>query len=175
MLIRSTEPPAVLSQEVRNVLRKTLPDQSLIAFAPMQELISDSAQGAAALASLLIAFGLLAFTLAVIGTYGVVAYVTGLRRREFAVRQAVGAEPVQIETLVLSQGLVLWGLGTLLGEACAVIFARSLAAELYGVSLYSPATYALPAVVVGIAVMLASWIPARGARKLDVIVQIRPE
>jgi predicted permease len=175
MLIRSTEPPAVLSQEVRNVLRKTLPDQSLIAFAPMQELISDSAQGAAALASLLIAFGLLAFTLAVIGTYGVVAYVTGLRRREFAVRQAVGAEPVQIETLVLSQGLVLWGLGTLLGEACAVIFARSLAAELYGVSLYSPATYALPAVVVGIAVMLASWIPARGARKLDVIAQIRPE
>src|SRR6185312_1448467 len=80
VLIRSTEPPAVLSREVRNVLRKTLPDQSLIAFAPMQELISDSAQGAAALASLLIAFGLLAFTLAVIGTYGVVAYVTGLRR-----------------------------------------------------------------------------------------------
>lgn len=174
-LIRSTEPPAVLSQEVRDALQKTLPDQSLIAFAPMQELISDSAQGAAALASLLIAFGLLAFTLAVIGTYGVVAYVTGLRRREFAVRQAVGAEPVQIETLVLSQGLVLWGLGTLVGVACALIFARSLAAELYRVSLYSPATYGLPAVVVGVAVMLASWIPARGARRNDLVTQIRPE
>jgi predicted permease len=175
MLIRSTEAPAMLSQEVRNVLQRTLPDQSLITFAPMQDLISDSAQGAAGLASLLIAFGLLAFTLAIIGTYGVVAYVTGLRRREFAVRQAVGAEPVQIETLVLSQGLVLWGLGTLVGVACALIFARSLAAELYRVSLYSPATYALPAVIVGIAVMLASWIPARGARRLDLVAQIRPE
>ncbi|MGH8297817.1 MAG: FtsX-like permease family protein [Steroidobacteraceae bacterium] len=144
-------------------------------FVPMQELISDSAQGAAALASLLIAFGVLAFTLAIIGTYGVVAYVTGLRRREFAVRQAVGAEPVQIETLVLGQGLLLWVLGTVVGVGCALIFARSLAAELYRVSLYSPATYVLPAVVVGAAVMLASWIPARGARKLDLIGQIRPE
>ena len=175
ILIRSRVPPTVLAAEVTNLLHRTLPDQSLIRFAPMHELISDSAQGAAALASLLIAFGLLAFTLAIIGTYGVVAYVTGLRRREFAVRQAVGAEPVQIESLVLGQGLMLWVLGTLVGVGCALIFARSLAAELYRVSLFSPATYVVPAVVVGIAVMLASWIPARGARKLDVIAQIRPE
>jgi putative ABC transport system permease protein len=175
LLVRSREPPSILSREVRSLVQRTLPDQSLIAFAPMSELISDSAQGAAALASLLIAFGLLAFTLAIIGTYGVVAYVTGLRRREFAVRQAVGAEPLQIESLVLGQGLLLWVLGTLVGVGCALIFARSLAAELYRVSVFSPASYALPAVVVGIAVMLASWAPARGARKLDVIAQIRPE
>lgn len=175
ILIRSNVPPAVLAREVRNVVHRTLPDQSLTAFAPMRELITDSAQGAAALASLLIAFGLLAFTLAIIGTYGVVAYMTGLRRREFAVRQAVGAEPAKIETLVLGQGLALWLLGALLGVACALIFARSLAAESYRVSLYSPAIYALPAVIVGAAVMLASWIPARGLRKLDLIAQIRPE
>ena len=175
ILIRSSEPPALLAGGVRSVVQRTLPDQSLLAFAPMHELISDSAQGAAALASLLIAFGLLAFTLAIIGTYGVVAYVTGLRRREFAVRQAVGAEPVQIESLVLGQGLTLWALGTLVGVGCALVFARSLAAELYRVSLYSPATYVLPALVVGAAVMLASWIPARGARKLDLVAQIRPE
>ncbi|MGA7538062.1 MAG: FtsX-like permease family protein, partial [Steroidobacteraceae bacterium] len=89
--------------------------------------------------------------------------------------QVVGAEPVQIESLVLGQGLVLWVLGTVVGVGCALIFARSLAAELYRVSLYSPATYALPAVVVGVAVMLASWIPARGARKLDLVAQIRSE
>jgi putative ABC transport system permease protein len=175
ILIRSSESPAVLARELRDVVRRTLPDQSLIAVAPMQERISDSAQGTAALASLLIAFGLLAFTLAIIGTYGVLAYMTGLRRRELAVRQVVGAEPVQIESLVLSQGLVLWVLGSLVGVGCALIFARSLAAELYQVSLYSPATYVLPAVVVGAAVMLASWIPARGARKLDLVAQIRPE
>lgn len=175
ILIRSSVPPAVMGREVSDLVRRTLPDQSLFRFVPMQELISDSAQGAAALASLLIAFGLLAFTLAIIGTYGVVAYVTGLRRREFAVRQAVGAQPVQIESLVLGQGLTLWALGTLVGMGCALIFARSLAGELYRVSLFSPVTYALPAVVVGAAVMLASWIPARGARKLDLIAQIRPE
>jgi putative ABC transport system permease protein len=175
ILIRSSAPPAVLAREVRTLVRRTLPDQSLFRFASMQELISDSAQGAAALASLLIAFGLLAFTLAVIGTYGVVAYVTGLRRREFAVRQVVGAEPVQIESLVLGQGLALWLLGALLGVGCALVFARSLAAELYRVSLYSPANYAVPAVIVGVAVMLASWIPARGTRKLDLVAQIRPE
>lgn len=175
LLIRSRESPAVLQREVRALVQRILPGQSVMRFAPMQELISESAQGAAAVASLLIAFGLLAFTLAIIGTYGVVAYVTGLRRREFAVRQAVGAEPVQIESLVLSQGLMLWGLGTLVGVGCALIFARSLAAELYRVNLFSPANYAWPAVVVGAAVILASWIPARGAGKLDLVAQIRPE
>jgi putative ABC transport system permease protein len=175
LTVRSGEPSAILARELRSVVNRTLQDQSLLAFAPMHELISNAAQGAAALASLLIAFGLLAFTLAIIGTYGVVAYVTGLRRREFAVRQAVGAEPVQIESLVLGQGLILWLLGTGVGVGCALVFARSLAAELYRVSLYSPASYAVPAVVVGVAVMLASWIPARGARKLDLVAQIRPE
>lgn len=175
ILIRSSEPPAVLDREIRELVHRTLPDQGLFRFAPMQKLISDSAQGAAALASLSIAFGLLAFTLAVIGTYGVVAYVTGMRRREFAVRQSVGAEPVQIESLVLGQGLMLWVLGTLVGTGCALLFAQSLAAELYRVSVFSPTTYALPAVVVGVAVMLASWIPARGARRLDLVAQIRPE
>src|SRR6185437_6244548 len=101
--------------------------------------------------------------------------VTALRRREFAVRQAVGAEPVQIETLVLSQGLALWLLGAFLGVGCALIFARSLASELYRVSLLSPATYAVPAVIMGAAVMLASWIPARGVRTLDLAGQIRSE
>jgi ABC-type antimicrobial peptide transport system permease subunit len=175
ILIRSSVPSAELAREVRNLVHRTLPDQSLYRFASMPELISDSAKGAAALASLLIAFGLLAFTLAVIGTYGVLAYVTGLRRREFAVRQIVGAEPIQIESLVLGQGLLLWVLGTSIGVGCALVFARSLAAELYRVRLYSPATYALPAIVVGVAVMLASWVPAHGARNPDLIAQIRPE
>ena len=175
ILIRSSASPAVLAREVRGAIRRRLPGQSLLRFASMHELIGDSAQGAAGLASLLIAFGLLAFTLAVIGTYGVVAYVTGLRRREFAVRQAVGAEPAQIESMVLTQGFVLWALGSLVGIGCALVFAKGVAAELYRVSIFVPETYALPALVVGAAVMLASWVPARGARKLDIIAQIRPE
>jgi ABC-type antimicrobial peptide transport system permease subunit len=175
ILIRSAEPMDALAPEVRNAVRRTLPDQSLIAFVPMHELISASAQGTAALASLLIAFGLLAFTLAVIGTYGVVAYVTGLRRQELAIRQVLGAEPGQIEALVLRQGLFLWVLGTATGTCCAIIFARSLTVELYQVSLLAPATYALPALVVGAAVLIASWIPARSARNLDLATQIRPE
>jgi putative ABC transport system permease protein len=175
ILIRSRQTPAVLGREMRLLVERTLPGQTLFRFASMHELISDSAQGAAALARLLVAFGLLAFTLAIIGTYGVVAYVTGLRRREFAIREAVGAEPVQVESLVLRQGLLLWVLGALVGIAFALVFARSLAAELYGVSLFSPTSYAVPALVVGAAVMLASWIPARGARKLDLIAQLRRE
>jgi ABC-type antimicrobial peptide transport system permease subunit len=71
--------------------------------------------------------------------------------------------------------VVLWLLGTLPGVGCALVFARSLAGQLYQVSLYSPATYVLPALVVGAAVMLASWIPARSARKLDLVAQIRPD
>ncbi|HEX5459745.1 MAG TPA: ABC transporter permease [Steroidobacteraceae bacterium] len=175
ILIRSSVPSAVLAREVRDLVHHTLPDQSLYRFASMQELISDSAKGAAALASLLIAFGLLAFTLAIIGTYGVLAYVTGLRRRELAIRQIVGAQPIQIESLVIGQGVLLWLFGASIGVGCALVFARSMAAELYRVSLYSPATYALPAIAVGVAVMLASWVPARSARSPDLLAQIRPE
>ncbi len=175
MLIRSREPRALLGREIRGIIRRTLPDQTLIAFVPMRELIRNAARGASALASLLIAFGLLAFTLATIGTYGVVAYVTGQRRREFALRQAVGAAPGTIELLVLRQGAVLWLLGTLLGVGCALLFARSLAADLYRVDALSPLTYALPALVVGGAVMLAAWIPARSTRRLDLNAQIGPD
>ena len=71
--------------------------------------------------------------------------------------------------------MVLWVLGTLAGVGCALALARPLAGELYRVSVFSPGTYALPAIVVGAAVMLASWLPARGARKLDLVAQIRPE
>jgi hypothetical protein len=148
-----------------------LRELALYRIASMHELIRDAAPGAAGLARSLIAFGLLA----VIGTYGVVAYVAGLRRREFAVRQAGGAEPAQFGSLVLGQRLLPWALGALLGVGCALVLAKDLAAELYRVRFFAAETDVLPAAMVGAAVMLAAWVPARAAPKLDVIAQIRPE
>ncbi len=175
MLIRSSEPPALLAREVTDASRRTLRGESLRRCVSMDELISVCAQGAAGLASLLIALGLPAVTLAFIGTYAVAAYVTELRRREFAARQAGGAEPALIESLVQGQGFLLWLLGSLVGADCVLISARGLAAELYRVSIFSPETYLPPAVAVGPAVVLAAWVAAGGARQLDIVAQIRPE
>lgn len=175
ILVRSTQPPALLAREIRTAVHQALPDQSLLNFQPMQQLIAHSAQGASALASLLIVFGLLAFVLASVGTYGVVAYLTGLRRREFAIRQALGAQPFQIEWLVLGQGLALWLCGALLGVGFAFVFARFLQSELYKVSVLTPAAYLVPACVLGLVVAFASWLPARRARRLDLLSLLRPQ
>ncbi|MGH8126850.1 MAG: ABC transporter permease [Gammaproteobacteria bacterium] len=175
ILVRSKLSQKLLAKEIRSAVHQALPEQSLLAFQPMQTLIANSAQGTSALASLLIAFGLLAFVLASVGTYGVVAYLTRLRQREFAIRLVLGARPWKIEWMVLGQGIALWAFGAVLGIGLAFLFGRFLHGQLYGVSLLSPAAYIVPALVLGLVVVLASWLPARRVRRTALAGTLNPQ
>jgi len=120
-------------------------------------------------------FAGMALLLAVVGVYGVMAYVVALRQREIGVRLALGAAPQGIMGWLLGQGARLTAVGLVLGVLSAVMATRVLGALLYGVSALDAVTFAGVAVVLAGASLVACWLPARRARAVDPVVSLRSE
>lgn len=167
LVVRSPLAPTVVARELRTMLNRIMPDQSFTKIAPMSAYIAAQAGGTSAIATLMLACGVIALALASIGTYGVIAQLGRARRREFAVRIALGAQPGQIERLVLRSGIILWAIGSLAGVGLAIWMGLLFSDRLYKVSVFDPAPYVAAAGLIGVIVLLASWLPARSARRLD--------
>ena len=121
------------------------------------------------------AFGVLALILAAVGVYGVLAYTTRQRTHELGIRMALGAEPRGIFALVLRQGAVLAASGIAVGLALSFVLTRALANVLFGVSPADPLTYAAVALVLVAVALVACYLPARRAAKVDPMVALRYE
>jgi putative ABC transport system permease protein len=124
---------------------------------------------------LLGSFGAIALVLAGLGLYGVIAYGVSQRRRELGIRIALGAGEGRVVRLVLRQGAVLAAIGVVIGLTAAVAASRLLASLLFGVTATDPVTFAVVPVVLGAVALLAVWLPARRAARVDPIVAIRAE
>lgn len=125
-------------------------------------------------AGLAAAMGLLGLILAVVGVYGVISYSASQRTHEIGIRMAIGAEPMDILTMVFRQGLVIVGLGLVVGIVAAFASARVLKSFLT-VSATDPATYISVAVSLTVVALLACYVPARRATKIDPMVALREE
>jgi putative ABC transport system permease protein len=125
------------------------------------------------LLTLVAVFAALALLLASMGVYGVTAEATSQRTHEIGIRVALGARPGEIAELVLRQGLVLAAFGILAGLAVAAAATRALTGVLFGVEPLDLTTFALVAVVLGLAALVASAMPARRAAALDPLVALR--
>ncbi|HSA56400.1 MAG TPA: ABC transporter permease [Gemmatimonadaceae bacterium] len=119
--------------------------------------------------------GAVALLLAVLGIYGVTAYGVARRTREIGIRIALGSPRVRVQRLVLRQGVVLAGIGVTLGLVAALAVARLLESLLYGVPGTDPLALGGAAVVLVLAALAASWIPARRAARVDPVVALRTE
>jgi len=126
-------------------------------------------------AKLVGALSLLGVFLAAVGLYGVVAFVVQRRTREIGIRIALGARRNQVIGLVLLQALKLVGAGIFVGLAAALIATRLMASMLYGVKPYDPISFAAGAFLVAAIALLASYVPARRATKVDPMVALRYE
>jgi predicted permease len=126
-------------------------------------------------ATLLGVFGGVAMLLATVGVYGVVAFAVSQRTREIGIRMALGASQRDVARLVLRRGMAPVWIGMLIGAGSALAVTRLLASFLYGVSVTDPATFAAVALLFGIVSLVAAYIPARRATKVDPMIALRCE
>ncbi len=118
-------------------------------------------------------FAAMAFLMAVVGVYGVLAFAVAQRSPEIGIRMALGAAPLSVQGLVLKEGAVLVTIGIVLGSAMSLIASRYLKTLLYDISATDLRTYMAVIFSIGIAAMIAAWIPARRAASLDPTVTLR--
>jgi putative ABC transport system permease protein len=120
-------------------------------------------------------FGAAALLLAGVGIYGVMAYAVVQRTGEIAIREALGAAPPDIRSLILREGLLLGVIGVVAGLAIAAVASRWVSSQLYGVSALDPAVFlVVPLVLLGI-VLVASTVPALRAMRVDPVTMLRSE
>jgi putative ABC transport system permease protein len=124
---------------------------------------------------LLTSFAVLALALAAVGIYGVVSYSVRQRTHELGIRMALGAQTGDVLKLILTEGLRLVLLGTLIGLLTAFALTRWMETLLFGVRPNDPLTFVVIALVLTLAALLACWIPARRATKVDPMVALRYE
>jgi len=174
LLVKSDAASGALAESLRATVRSLDPMQKI----EIRQL-ADVAKGSlgplrlgATLASL---FGALALALAAMGLYGVMAYAVGRRTHEIGVRMALGARSVDVLRLVLRQGLLLVIIGVALGLAISVVATRVLRAALYGVSPTDPLAFAAITSLLVIVALLACYLPARRATKVDPMIALRHE
>jgi putative ABC transport system permease protein len=120
-------------------------------------------------------FAGLALTLATIGLYGLLAYTTLKRVREIGIRLALGARPVQVRTMILSHGMQLLVIGAIIGFVSAIALSKFLQRLLFEANGANTEIYFGVGIVMLVATLLASWIPARRASRVDPIVALRSE
>jgi putative ABC transport system permease protein len=175
-LVTSTRSASAnLAGDVRSAIQSVDPTQPVYDVKTMETVIADSLSGRRFNLWVLGGFAALALSLAMAGVYGVLSCLVAQRTQEFGVRIALGARPVDILRTVLMQGIYLALSGILIGVAASWALTRFLASLLYAVSPTDPFTFACASVTLFLMTLLACYVPARRATKVDPMVALRYE
>jgi predicted permease len=173
--LRASGDPATLVNAARQAVREMDDTLPLIDVKTQAAQASETLAQERLLAKLLSFFGALALLLAAIGLYGVMAYAVAQRTSEIGIRMALGAQAGDVLRLVVWQGVKLVLIGSVAGALGALALKQVIESQLYGVEATDPLTYVVVAVLLVAVALLACWIPARRATKVDPLVALRCE
>jgi putative ABC transport system permease protein len=175
LVARTTMDPRRLEGAARAAFLAADKTQPIFDVKPMQDYLGASLAERSFTLALLGLFGVLALLLAAVGIYGVIAYAVSLRTRELGIRMALGAQRQDVLRMVLMQGAALTGWGLLAGLAASLVLTRFLGTMLYGVKSWDIATSFVVAIILATVALVASYVPARRATKVDPMVALRYE
>ena len=175
LVIRSTSDPTTLAAAVRHRVNEIDKDQPIYTVQTMRQVLDESLSGRRMSTFLSAIFAGCAMLLASIGIYGVVSYWVAQRTREIGIRSALGAHQGDILRLVLGHGMLLAVSGTAIGLAASLVLTRYLASMLFGITPRDLATLAASAASLIAVALLACYLPARRAAKVDPLIALRFE
>jgi len=175
LFLRTDRPADDVVAAVRDKVRAIDPALPLFESGSLAQFVGSSFDNRRAVMLLLAAFAGLALFLSALGIYGVLAYDVSQRTREIGMRSAVGASRGQIATLILRQGLWKSAIGVVLGLAGAALLSRYMTTLLFNVQPTDPAVYAAVSFVLIAVALLASYLPARRASRIDPLIALRDE
>lgn len=167
--------PLSLTAAVRNEVRKIDPDLPLTNVASMEDRLSNAVAQPRFRTTLIALFAAVALILACVGIYGVISYSVTLRTHEIGIRMALGAQTGDVLTMVIRQAIVLAIIGIALGLSASYALTSLMSKLLFGVQPTDPATFVLTAAILAITALLASYLPARRATKIDPLEALRYE
>lgn len=175
MFLRTTRPVGDTVSALRDKVRGIDPASPLFDVGALDQAVDSSFDNRRAVMLLLAAFAGLALFLSALGIYGVLAYDVSQRTREIGVRGAIGASKGQITGLILRQGLWKAGIGVVLGLIGAAVLSRYMTTLLFDVEPTDPGVYAAVSLVLIAVALLASYLPARRASRIDPLIALRDE
>jgi putative ABC transport system permease protein len=162
---------AAVRREVQSIDR----DQPVYNISTMEQLLQESIAQRRLNMLMLGGFALVALLLATSGIFGVMAYTVTQRTHEIGIRMALGAQKSDVLRLVLGQGMLLTLIGISIGIASALLLTRVMASLLYGVSTTDPVTFVIVSILLAAVALLACYIPAQRAMKVDPMIALRYE
>jgi putative ABC transport system permease protein len=175
LLMRTRGDIPNLGEMIAREVRAIDPELPVYSIRTMNELIGTAVAQRQFLMRLLVAFGVLATALALLGIYGVMAYSVSQRTREIGIRMAIGASQIDVSRMVMRRGLVLTSAGVLVGIAAALGLTRLIRSQLFGVEPSDPVTMASVIAVMMVVALAAAYLPARRAARVDPIVALRQQ
>ncbi|MDQ3257716.1 MAG: FtsX-like permease family protein [Acidobacteriota bacterium] len=175
VVTRSAVDPTSLTNAIRREVQAIDKDQPILEARTMNERIAESIAARRFSMLLFVVFAGIALVLAVVGIYGVMSYTVARRTHEIGIRMALGAGRGDVLRLVVGQGMILAAVGISIGVIAAFALTRVISSLLYGVSATDPVTFVGVAMLLTIVALLACYVPARRAAKVDPMVALRYE
>jgi putative ABC transport system permease protein len=175
LAVRTSGDPMALAEIARQQVWAVDKEQPVAGVMPLEDLVDENLSSRRMQASLLGGFAGLALLLVTLGIYAVLSFAVTQRTQEIGVRVALGAQPRDVLRMIFAQGFKLFLIGAAIGLAAAFALSRALVHLLYGVSAYDPASFAIVTILLAAVALLACYIPARRATRVDPLIALRYE